>query len=166
MEGHGFFENVIILQKNLIGVLCFYSWTPVANDDEEVAEYIENRLGKFIDSDHDQAQFKWGAKVRIRVILNVCQPLTRVLRLYSMGGDEEITVTFTYDRLPNFCYGCGLVGHILRDCERQLEEPERRRIDELPYGPWLRESREVRFGVSSRGHESGGGWFFRCRCDI
>ncbi|KAL0438808.1 UNVERIFIED_CONTAM: hypothetical protein Slati_2363800 [Sesamum latifolium] len=96
-----FDKNVIILQKvsadvnpieielNWCSFYVFIHGLPLRMMTKEVAEYIENRLGKFIDSDHDQAQFKWGPKVRIRVALNVCQPLTRMLRLYSMGGDEE-----------------------------------------------------------------------------
>ncbi|KAL0438745.1 UNVERIFIED_CONTAM: hypothetical protein Slati_2357500, partial [Sesamum latifolium] len=62
-------------------------------------------------------------------------------------------------RLPNFYYGCGVLGHILRDCEHQLEESERRKVEELPYGPWLRGSREVRFGYMGWGSAPSGGWF-------
>ncbi|KAL0462112.1 UNVERIFIED_CONTAM: hypothetical protein Slati_0098800 [Sesamum latifolium] len=53
-----------------------------------------------------------------------------------MGSDDAVLVTFTYDRLSNFCYGCGILGHIRRDYERQLEELQRVTTAELPYGPW------------------------------
>ncbi|KAL0401653.1 UNVERIFIED_CONTAM: hypothetical protein Slati_4195200 [Sesamum latifolium] len=54
----------------------------------EIGEYIGDRLGKFIDSDHAQAQFKWGAKILIRASLDVHKLLTRALRLRSMGGTD------------------------------------------------------------------------------
>ncbi|KAL0439022.1 UNVERIFIED_CONTAM: hypothetical protein Slati_2385200 [Sesamum latifolium] len=59
----------------------------------------------------DDSGCSWGASLRIRVGLNVNRPLKRALKVRSMLG-EELLVRFTYDRLPNFYYLCGLLGHI------------------------------------------------------
>lgn len=63
----------------------------------------------------------------------------------------------TYEKLPDFCYGCGLLGHTIKECEqyRGLND------EALPYGPWLREPtrlkvREQNFQFSSRGRGRGG----------
>ncbi|KAK4419257.1 hypothetical protein Salat_2338500 [Sesamum alatum] len=49
----------------------------------------------------------------------------------------EIKITFTYERLRNFCYWCGCIGHILNLCEHQYEPGFDASQDPLPYGPWL-----------------------------
>ncbi|KAK4413817.1 hypothetical protein Salat_2794500 [Sesamum alatum] len=56
----------------------------------------------------------------------------------DMGRGAESTITFTYERLPNFCYWCGCFEHILKLCEHQYEPGFDASQDPLPYGPWLR----------------------------
>ncbi|KAL0356380.1 UNVERIFIED_CONTAM: Retrovirus-related Pol polyprotein from transposon TNT 1-94 [Sesamum radiatum] len=65
------------------------------------------------------------------------------MRLRSAEG--SLMVSFTYERLPNFCYKCGVLGHILRDCPMALEEEQLSEGMELPYGAWLQESRAINF---------------------
>ncbi|KAK4414785.1 hypothetical protein Salat_2585400 [Sesamum alatum] len=83
------------------------------------------------------------------------------MRLRSPSG-EELSVSFMYEKLPTFCYVCGVLGHIVRDCIQRFGKGEEPRAeDDLPYGPWLREMRTGGYttvrGVGSWG-SSGGGW--------
>ncbi|KAK4416893.1 hypothetical protein Salat_2514800 [Sesamum alatum] len=74
---------------------------------------------------------------------------------HSLPGGETITVSFTYEKLPTFCYGCGVLGHIMRDCTQWLEQGKGPGDEsDLPYGAWLRETRAVG-GISAT---RGGGW--------
>ncbi|KAK4412729.1 hypothetical protein Salat_2920100 [Sesamum alatum] len=53
-------------------------------------------------------------------------------------------MAFTYEKLPTFCYGCGILGHIYRDCAQRLDAGFRERDEsKLPYGAWLRETRAI-----------------------
>ncbi|KAL0456588.1 UNVERIFIED_CONTAM: hypothetical protein Slati_0998000 [Sesamum latifolium] len=98
-----------------------------------MADFIGKRLGRFIESDSNQAQFMMGAKVRIRVALDVRLPLKQVLVLRS-PEDQELLVSLTYERLSTFCYGCGVLDYILRDCGRRLDnQPDEE--EELQYRP-------------------------------
>ncbi|KAL0433422.1 UNVERIFIED_CONTAM: hypothetical protein Slati_2676500 [Sesamum latifolium] len=72
---------------------------------------ISNRFGSFRDLESDDTGCSWGATMRIWVSLNVHQPLKRALKLRSPTG-KELVGRFTYERLPNFCYLCGRLGHI------------------------------------------------------
>ncbi|KAL0313473.1 UNVERIFIED_CONTAM: hypothetical protein Sradi_5746600 [Sesamum radiatum] len=99
----------------------------ITDDESEFLEYDKSN--------------SWGASIRVRVALDIRMPLKRFLRMRTATG--ELTVSFTYERLPNFCYGCGVLGHILRDCPKSVEDPDSFNGTELQYGSWLRESRAV-----------------------
>ncbi|KAL0462101.1 UNVERIFIED_CONTAM: LINE-1 retrotransposable element O protein [Sesamum latifolium] len=45
---------------------------------------------------------------------------------------------FSYERLPNFCYLYGRIGHISKWCESRFQSGFVDPGDNLPYGPWLR----------------------------
>ena len=73
---------------------------------------------------------------------------------------------FKYERLPNFCYRCGLLSHALKDCQEPRESNTVGKKEELQYRAWLRgeilrrysqDSTKVGMekGVSSRHGESG-----------
>ncbi|KAK4415799.1 hypothetical protein Salat_2687300 [Sesamum alatum] len=61
----------------------------------------------------------------------------RCTKIRSSEG-WELTVSFTYKRLPNFCYLCGKLGHLFKDCELQYEQGFSGLGDQNPYRPWLR----------------------------
>lgn len=54
--------------------------------------------------------------MRIRVDINPLQPLMRGLNLKLENGRVK-WIDFRYEKLPYFCYNCGLIGHRYRDCE-------------------------------------------------
>ncbi|KAL0411782.1 UNVERIFIED_CONTAM: hypothetical protein Slati_3767900 [Sesamum latifolium] len=102
-----------------------------------VAMFIGNRIGMFRDLEADDSSCSWGATLTIRVGLNVNQLLKRALRIRSTSG-EELLVRFTYERLPNFCFLCGCMGHIDKYCVVRFEEDYRELGEATPYGPWMR----------------------------
>ncbi|KAL0433047.1 UNVERIFIED_CONTAM: hypothetical protein Slati_2639000 [Sesamum latifolium] len=102
-----------------------------------VATLLGNKIGIFRDMEMDAAGCSWGASLRIRVGVNVTQPLKRALKIRSTSG-EELLARLTYERLPNFCYLCGLLGHIDKYCELRFDDNFHDPGGETPYGPWLR----------------------------
>ncbi|CAN0825148.1 hypothetical protein LINGRAHAP2_LOCUS322 [Linum grandiflorum] len=73
----------------------------------------------------------WSNYMRIRVEVNVKKPLRRGVLLEV--DNENVWFKIAYERLPIFCYNCGLLGHIQKECEME-RVPE----DEQQYGGWLR----------------------------
>ncbi|KAL0430825.1 UNVERIFIED_CONTAM: putative mitochondrial protein [Sesamum radiatum] len=102
-----------------------------------IATHIDNRISKFKDMEMDEAGRAWGASLCIRVALNINNPLKRALKIRTTGGDEHL-VHFTYERLPNFCYLCGKMGHIAKYCENRFEDGFMDLGENMLYGPWLR----------------------------
>ncbi|GKV12419.1 hypothetical protein SLEP1_g23560 [Rubroshorea leprosula] len=62
----------------------------------------------------------WGVEyIRIRVFIDSRKPLRRGMTMTANEG--PFWVDFRYERLPNFCYYCGMLDHVERDCKLGLE---------------------------------------------
>ena len=46
--------------------------------------------------------------------IDVTKKLVRGKKVMIEGGEQR-WINFRYERLPNFCYRCGLLNHDLRD---------------------------------------------------
>ncbi|KAL4361716.1 hypothetical protein GQ457_04G015820 [Hibiscus cannabinus] len=57
------------------------------------------------------------------------------------GEDDHISVIFTYERMPEFCYSCGQMGDPARECGFKDEMYEKT----CQYGPWLRAHSSKKF---------------------
>ena len=97
-----------------------------------------------------------GKYARLRVSVDVTKPLVKILslepeedeRVVEIGdmekesceaeqGDgkkKEIFMPVLYEKLPDFCYVCGCVGHQFRECNQYKGQTR----DEMAYGPWLK----------------------------
>lgn len=51
--------------------------------------------------------------MRLRVRLDVCLPLKKGKVIILPGGVSTM-VTFKFEKLPNFCFICGLLEHVER----------------------------------------------------
>ncbi|KAI7985756.1 Calcineurin subunit B [Camellia lanceoleosa] len=110
---------------------------PLISMTRDVGVLLGNNLGQFVDMEYGEGGIAWGRTLRIRVAINIAKPLRRGLKL-SLGGRESVWVTLQYERLPNFCFHCGLLGHCVRDCGNRLLDGAPRVEVRMQYGPWLR----------------------------
>ncbi|KAK4406073.1 hypothetical protein Sango_0613800 [Sesamum angolense] len=94
---------------------------PLTKMSKEMAQFIGDHLGRFIDVDVDSAGHIWGSSMRLRVSLEVTKPLKRVLKIRTTIGDEQL-ISFTYEKLPNFCYLCGCPGNLSKFCALRFPE--------------------------------------------
>lgn len=51
-----------------------------------------------------------------------------------IGIDHACCVQFTYERLPDFCYYCGCLGHGHKDCGKWLASKDEYAVIGFPYG--------------------------------
>uniref|UniRef100_A0A7N2QXN1 DUF4283 domain-containing protein n=1 Tax=Quercus lobata TaxID=97700 RepID=A0A7N2QXN1_QUELO len=80
------------------------------NMSEEVGRDLGNRLGKYIETDKRSWLSKQAKFMRVRVDLPIDRPLRRGGNIVNPKG-EKFWVTFKYERLPTFCFLCGILGH-------------------------------------------------------
>ncbi|CAH9074324.1 unnamed protein product [Cuscuta europaea] len=73
--------------------------------------------------------------MRIRVRIDLGKPLKRKLFLQKEEG-VNFCVRFCYEKLPSFCFLCGIIVHAESHCPRKKRGHELTR--ERPFSPWLR----------------------------
>lgn len=56
----------------------------------------------------------WGKCLRARVLINVAKPLMRGSIVNFKGSSSK--VIFRYEKLGDFCFICGKLDHVDRDC--------------------------------------------------
>lgn len=56
-------------------------------------------------------------QIDVRVTLKKCKKVKK-------SGSDSITCNFQYEKLPSFCFICGLIGRIDRQCEIRFRVPK------------------------------------------
>lgn len=83
-----------------------------------------------------ESGYKKGRYLKILAELNLDKPLLRGTKTHCQG--KEVWVDFGYENLATFCFYCGTVGHVEKNCINRLTEAKRGTIVEGQYGEWLR----------------------------
>ena len=89
----------------------------------------------------------------MRVQIDVTKRLIRG-KLITIEGSESRWVQFKPERLPNFCYWCGLLSHALRDCPLPLVIDQQGE-EHFQYGAWMRGDPTRWFQKDSINHGGG-----------
>lgn len=115
---------------------------------ETILKSVGGFIGKYIKSDLTNFDGAWKAYVRIRVILDITKPLKRRMKIKRDGG-EWSWLNFKYERLGNFCFVCGILGHTDRECSTVYANPDKE--IERAYGVWLRaQNRSMKHNAGAR----------------
>ncbi|TXG54824.1 hypothetical protein EZV62_020080 [Acer yangbiense] len=121
-------------------------WSPFGQV-EQIGEVVE------IPADSREC---WGKFMRVKVCIDISKSLRRWLRL-KLGKTEEITtVSLKYERLPEFCYACGRVGHGILECLDVDARKQALECTPTKYGAWLKAltGEKLYYRNNSQGYES------------
>ncbi|KAK6160972.1 hypothetical protein DH2020_004353 [Rehmannia glutinosa] len=93
-------------------------------------QFVGRSLGEVLSVDID------GVIPRIRVMIDISKPLKMGLWVFLESVSKEFTIPIQFEKLPDFCFSCGMVGHRICEClskpEKNDTEPPRK------FGDWLR----------------------------
>ncbi|KAL5762300.1 hypothetical protein ACOSP7_018564 [Xanthoceras sorbifolium] len=97
-----------------------------------------------------------GRYIRVRVVVDVLRPLRRCIKVDIDASGKPMIMLLRYERMPEYCFHCGLLGHSVRDCPI-VETDNVEESQNYDYGSWLRATSPVRFSRQSRESEAQGG---------
>jgi hypothetical protein len=92
----------------------------------------------------------WGEYLRVRIRLDIMKPLARG-RVLKLNG-ESSWIEFQYERLPTFCFRCGVIQHGAGGCSAKYRALSPRESSQAQFGTWLRAS------PAYKRHGNGRGW--------
>jgi 14-3-3 protein epsilon len=95
---------------------------------ETVGQRLANYIGTFVEYDKNNNSSFWRQYMRIRVKIDVTQPLKKEAKVKNKEG-RLCVVTFKYEKLGIFCFLCGIMGHAENRCEVRysMEQDDGRR---------------------------------------
>ncbi|PWA93951.1 hypothetical protein CTI12_AA065710 [Artemisia annua] len=109
---------------------------PVSRRDKPYVGSIAAKLGEVMEVDN--AYFvNRGKHIRARVMINITKPLCRFVTVLNLHN-TKVRVHVQYERLPNFCYWCGLLGHTVKECLTKPNEIDEKTFTEWPFQESLR----------------------------
>lgn len=65
--------------------------------------------------------------------MDVTKPLTK-RQVLKLEEGEQLSMRVAYERLPEFCFCCGKIGHQYKKCLDYKGQPK----DELAFGVWMK----------------------------
>ncbi|CAL1380390.1 unnamed protein product [Linum trigynum] len=106
---------------------------PLKLRNNNIATKIGGMFGSFLKWDelHSGQDSNY---LRIRVSINIKKLLRRFVKLE--GSQGPVSYKVAYEKLPIYCYCCGILGHMKNGCPKKLENPNSEIKEE--YGICLR----------------------------
>ncbi|TXG68535.1 hypothetical protein EZV62_003470 [Acer yangbiense] len=162
-----FDRSLIVLEKpegmGDISQLCFNKaefWVqihdiPIMCMNKRMAKWLAEQIGRVVEIPMESREC-WGKFLRVKVLIDISKPLKRWLRLKLDRSDNIVVVGLKYERLPEFCYACGKVGHGINKCTDTEAKKEAIEGPKTKFGSWLRASPTDKFKLKSSSQGSGG----------
>lgn len=82
-------------------------------------EELGRAIGEVIELDDG---IGWGPYLKVKVWMNISNPILKG-KLINFAGTQK-WLTFRYERLPNFCFKCGVIKHPRGLVNSKLQETE------------------------------------------
>jgi hypothetical protein len=120
----------------------------------EIGIKIGSSVGKVEEVDVIEKGVEWGEFLRVRIVLDLTKPLARgrMLKL----PNRSVWVAFQYEKIPKFCYRCGIIRHGASGCQRDGGRQLSGEAKDNQFGAWLRaDSPNRRQGYGRGGRDAG-----------
>jgi len=98
---------------------------PLGMLDEETGAILGDKIGMFREVDVGDDGLAVGKVLRIKVVIDICKPLMRGIMVKVGSEEKDKWCPFAYEFLPDFCYTCGCIGLVDKQCEIRLEKGEK-----------------------------------------
>ncbi|CAN6347958.1 unnamed protein product [Urochloa humidicola] len=96
---------------------------------------------KVLKVDVDKQKRAVGKDLRVRIIIPLNEPLPRGVSVFSSRRQKKEWYDVVYEKVPFFCFSCGIIGHSEIECPTPATRDEK---GCLPYSEKLRASEDRR----------------------
>ncbi|MBA0575724.1 hypothetical protein Golob_024102, partial [Gossypium lobatum] len=127
-------SGVLRFQLNSIWVRIFS--IPLEYMDTQVAMDVGSAIGEVIATGWHDREGRWTEYIRLRVILDIFKPLRRVVQFVNSKSAVYVCA-IKYERLPIFCYSCGLISYSTQKCDKKVDLSKSNNTS-FQYGNWVR----------------------------
>lgn len=107
------------------------NWCPPECDKKDLMHAIGSTFGGVLRLDINEES------CRIQILLDARKPLRRGIFI-AVWVTRKVWLPFKYDYLPNFYFGCGIMGHLAKDCVAVIKQGTEIGEGELPYSVALK----------------------------
>jgi hypothetical protein len=117
-------------------------------------ELLGAKIGQVEKVDVDEQGRAWGDCLRVRVSVEVTKPLMRYVTVYSKKHKSFESFEVKFEKLPHYCFSCGIIGHSSMECPTPGERDEE---GLLPYNAdklCVKEDKRRYASTSRSGHSS------------
>ncbi|TXG64850.1 hypothetical protein EZV62_011844 [Acer yangbiense] len=111
---------------------------PLLCMNEEIGITLGSLIGEVRDYDSGITSDASGRYIRVRVTIPVDKPLQRSLRVDLLGDEKISTMLLRYERLLDYCFKCGRLGHLLDECVEKVNVRDLSSDASRKLGVWLR----------------------------
>ncbi|KAL5768847.1 hypothetical protein ACOSQ2_015630 [Xanthoceras sorbifolium] len=105
---------------------------------KEIGWALSNKISQVTDIDVGATGDCLGRFLLVRVVIDVSKPLSRYLRVCLSEGDPDTVLLLRYERLTEYCFQCGVVGHVVRECQLAHDSSGSSSVPEFKFGSWMR----------------------------
>ena len=107
---------------------------PLACMERDNVQKLGGLLGEVLEVETDDKGECIGLYARVRVSIDITKPLQKMVFLELEDEDDEVELPVLYERLPDFCFCCGIIGHQFKECSAYNGQPK----EKLSYGVYMR----------------------------
>ncbi|KAH7564851.1 hypothetical protein JRO89_XS09G0041000 [Xanthoceras sorbifolium] len=109
----------------------------------KIGQFLGDQIGSVREVDAGAFEDCLGKYIRVRVEIDIGKPLQRFLKVNLGSSAKDVVMLLSYERLPEYCFECGMMGHSIREYDCGLG-PGGRGKDEVAYGLWMREASSLK----------------------
>lgn len=109
---------------------------PVSLINQQSATVVGNAIRTFLKTEISSTSQKWRRFIRIQVDIDTLRPLIQTVP-FPCQGRKDLIIEIRYERLSEFCYKCGLLGHKFQSCSANFGEIALD-FSTISFGPWLK----------------------------
>ncbi|KAL9436889.1 hypothetical protein AB3S75_022854 [Citrus x aurantiifolia] len=106
---------------------------PTACMERDFLQELGGMIGNVDEIESDENGDCFGEFAKIRIFINLTHPLKKILFL-KQEGKTDIPMPVVYERLPDFCFCCGIIGHQFKECAQYQGQPK----GYLSFGMWMK----------------------------